>query len=93
MACQVLNRFGIYRRMDKVGDVSVPQLMWRNLEIQAISNFTVMSRLFSKNRRNRVFYTLPIFISVINPFLCRSGNNVLPEPLKLRVRQRFAIPV
>lgn len=72
--------------MDKVGDVGMPQLMWRNLKIQAISNFTVMSRLFSKDRRNRVFYTLSIFVSVINPFLCRSGNNILPEPLKLCVR-------
>ena len=93
MTSQVLNCFGIYRRMNEVGNVGMPQLMWRNFKIQAVNHLAIMGRLFSKNRRDRMFYTLSIFVPVINPFLCRSGNNILPEPLKLRVRQRFTIPI
>ena len=93
MACQVLNCFGIYRCMNEVGDVGMPQLMWSNLKIQAVNHLAIMSCLFSKNRGNRMFYTLSIFVPIIRPFLNGSGNNILPEPLKLCVRQRFAIPV
>lgn len=79
--------------MNEVGDVGMPQLMWSYLKIQTISNLTVMCCLFSKNRGNRMFYTLSIFVPIIRPFLNGSGNNILPEPLKLCVRQRFAIPI
>ena len=47
MACQVLNRFGIYRRMNKIGDVSMPQLMGCYLKVQTVNHFSVMSSLFS----------------------------------------------
>lgn len=53
MASQILNCFGIYRRMNEVGDIGMPQLMWSYLKVQTISNLTVMRRLFSKNRSNR----------------------------------------
>ncbi len=50
-------------------------------------------RPFPQNRSNRMLHTLSIFISVIYPLLCCSGNDILPEPLKLRVRQRIAITI
>ena len=53
MACQVLNCFGIYRRMNEVGNVGMPQLMWSNLKIQAVNHLAIMSCLFSKNGGNR----------------------------------------
>ena len=51
--------------MNEVGDIGMPQLMWSYLKVQTISNLTVMRRLFSKNRSNRMFHALPIFVSVI----------------------------
>ena len=93
MACQVLNRFGIYRRMNKVGDVSMPQLMGCYLKVQAVNHFSVMSGLFSQDRCDSMLYSFSIFIPIIAPFLDRSRNNILPQPLKLRIGQRFAIPI
>ena len=93
MACQVLNRFGIYRRMNKVGDVSMPQLMGCYLNVQAVNHFSVMSGLFSQDRCDSMLYSFSIFIPIIAPFLDRSRNNILPQSLKLRIGQRFAIPV
>ena len=48
---------------------------------------------FPQNRSNRMLHTLSIFVSVIYPLLCCSGNDILPEPLKLRVRQRITITI
>ena len=93
MACQILNRFGINRRMDQVRDICMPQLMGCYLKVQAVNHFPIVSGLFPQNRCNRMLHTLSIFVSVIYPLLCCSGNNILPKPLKLRVRQRIAIPI
>ena len=93
MACQILNRFGIYRRMNQVRDICVPQLMRCYLKVQAVNHFPIVSGLFPQNRCNRMLHTLSIFISVIYPLLCCSGNDILPKPLKLRVRQRITITI
>ena len=65
MSCKVLNRLWINSRIEKVGNVSVPQLMWSNLKIQAVNHLAIMSYLFFKNRGNRMFYTLSIFVPII----------------------------
>ena len=93
MTCQILNRFGVYRRMDQVRDICVPKLMGCYLEVQTVNYFPIMSGLFSQNRRDRMPDPFSIFIPVITPLLNCSGNDVLPEPLKLRVGQWIAIPI
>ena len=85
MACQVLNRFGIYRRMNKIGNVSMPQLMGCYLKVQVVNHFSVMSGLLSQDRCDSMLYSFSIFIPVIAPFLDRPRNNILPKSLKLRV--------
>ena len=69
------------------------ELVRRHIKIQTINDFPVMSRFFSEYRFNGVCYTLSILISVINPVLNRSGNDVLPKPLKLRIGQGIAVTV
>lgn len=93
MACQVLNRFGIYRCMNEIGNVSMPQLMGCYFKVQTVNHFSVMSSLFSQDRCDSMLYSFSIFIPIIAPLLDRPRNNILPKSLKLRVGQRCAMPV
>lgn len=93
MSCQILNRLWIYRRMDQVCDIGVTELVWRHIKIQTINEFPIVSRFFSEYGFDGMCYTLPVLISVINPFLGRPGDNILPEPLKLRIGQGITVPV
>ena len=52
-----------------------------------MGGFLAQYRLYS------MLYTHTIFVSVIGSFFGGSGDDVLPEPLELRVGQRFAVPV
>ena len=79
--------------MNEVRDICMPQLMGCYLEVQAVDHFSVMSGLFSQDRCNSMLYSFSIFIPIIAPLLDRPRNNILPKSLKLRVGQRFAIPV
>ena len=88
MACQVLNRFGIYRCMNEIGNVSMPQLMGCYFKVQTVNHFSVMSSLFSQDRCDSMLYSFSIFIPIIAPLLDRPRNNILPKSLKLRVGQR-----
>ena len=38
MARQILNCFRIYRRVNQIGDVGMPEHMGRNLEVQAVNH-------------------------------------------------------
>ena len=71
----------------------MPELMGCYLKVQAVNHFSVMSDLFSQDGCDSMLYSFPIFVSVINPLLCCSGNYILPEPLELRVGQRIAITI
>ena len=71
----------------------MPELMGCYLKVQAVNHFSVMSSLFSQDGCDSMLYSFPIFVSVINPLLCCSGNYILPEPLELRVGQRIAITI
>ena len=62
MACQVLNRFGIYRCMNEIGNVSMPQLMGCYFKVQTVNHFSVMSSLFSQDRCDSMLYSFSIFI-------------------------------
>ena len=79
MACQVLNRFGIYRCMNEIGNVSMPQLMGCYFKVQTVNHFSVMSSLFSQDRCDSMLYSFSIFIPIIAPFLDSSRNNILPQ--------------
>lgn len=46
-----------------------------------------------KARSNGLYRHIRTSKEIIRNLLNDSGNNILPEPLKLCVRQRFAIPV
>ena len=47
MACQILNRFRVNGSVNEVGDICVPQLVWRYLEIKAIYYFAIVTGLFT----------------------------------------------
>ena len=47
MACQILYCFGVNRSVNEVGDICVPQLMWRYLKIKAIYYFAIVTGLFT----------------------------------------------
>ena len=93
MACQILDRFGVHRWMNQICDISMTQLVRCHFKIQAVNNFAIMGCFFSEDRCNRMLYALSIFIPVIAAFLNRSGNNILPKPLELRIRQWFTISI
>ena len=50
MACQILYCFGVNRSVNEVGDICVPQLMWRYLKIKAIYDLTIVPSFFTQNR-------------------------------------------
>ena len=93
MARQILYRFGVHRRMTQIGDVGVPQLMRCHFKIQAIYHMAVIPGFFSKFRVKHIFYILSVHKFSGHSRLCSPRHNILPQPLKLRVGQRFAIPV
>lgn len=64
-----------------------------DIAIQTVNHFAIMGGFLAKHWFYSVLYTHTIFISVIGPFFGRSGDDVLPEPLELRIRQRFSVPV
>ena len=77
--------------MNKIGNVSMPQLMGCYLKVQVVNHFSVMSGLLSQDRCDSMLYSFSIFIPVIAPFLDRPRNNILPKSLKLRVGQRLSL--
>lgn len=79
--------------MNEIGNVSMPQLMGCYFKVQTVNHFSVMSSLFSQDRCDSMLYSFSIFIPIIAPLLDRPRNNILPKSLKLRVGQRFAVPV
>ena len=83
MSCKVLNRLRVHPCIEKIGNVSVPQLMWCHIKIYRISDFGLILLCHAQRWSNRIFDTLPIYILIVVPGLSGTDNYILPYPLKL----------
>lgn len=90
---KVLHCLWIDTRVKKIGDVSVPQLMGRHIEVQRIFDFGLILLGHAQRWSNRIFDTLPIYILIIVPGLSGADNYILPYSLKLRSSQWFSFAV
>ena len=78
MSCKVLNRLWINSRIEKIGDVSVPQLVRGHIKVQRISDFRLIFLRHAQRWGNRVFNALPIHILIIVAGLGGSDNYIFP---------------
>ena len=65
MSSKVLDGLWINTSIEKVGDVSVSQLMWGHIKVQRISDFGLIFLGHAQRWGNRVFDALPIHILII----------------------------
>lgn len=91
MSSKVLDGLWINTSIEKVGDVSVSQLMWGHIKVQRISDFGLIFLRHAQCWGNCVFDALPIHILIIVAGLGGSDNYILPYPLKLGCSQRLSI--
>ena len=80
---KVLHCLWIDTRVKKIGDVSVPQLMGRHIEVQRIFDLGLILLGHAQRWSNRIFDTLPIYILIIVSGFSRANNYILPHSLKL----------
>ena len=93
MSRKILNRLWINSRIEKIGDVSVPQLVRGHIKVQRISDFGLIFLGHAQRWVNRVFDALPIHILIIVPGLSGADNDILPHSLKLGCGQRLSVAV
>ena len=86
MSGKVLDRLGVNTSIEKIGDVSVSQLMRGHIKIQRISDFGLIFLRHAECWCKRVFDALPIYILVVVSRLGGTDDYILPYPLKLRSR-------
>ena len=79
----VLDGLWINTSIEKIGNVSVPQLMRGYIKVQRISDFGLIFLGHAQRWGNRVFDALPIHILIIVPGLSGADNDILPHSLKL----------
>lgn len=90
---KVLDGLWINTSIEKIGNVSVPQLMRGYIKVQRISDFGLIFLGHAQRWGNRVFDALPIHILIIVPGLSGADNDILPHSLKLRSSQRLPFAV
>ena len=83
MSGKVLNCLWIDTRIEKIGDVSVPQLMWSHIKVQRVFDFRLIFLCHTQCWSDRVFDTLPIHILIVVTGLSGPHNYILPYSLKL----------
>ena len=83
MSRKILNRLWINSRIEKIGDVSVPQLVRGHIKVQRISDFGLIFLRHAQRWGNRVFDALTIHILIIVSGLGGPDNYILPYSLKL----------
>ena len=83
MSGKVLNRLRVHPCIEKIGNVSVPQLMWCHIKIYRISDFGLILLCHAQRWSNCIFDTLTIYILIVVPGLSGTDNYILPYPLKL----------
>ena len=69
--------------IEKIGDVSVPQLMRCHIKVKRIFDLGLILLGHTQRWSNRIFDTLPIYILIVVPGLSGTDNYILPYPLKL----------
>ena len=84
---KVLYCLWINARIEKIGDVSVPQLMRCHIKVQRIFDLGLILLGHTQRWSNRIFDTLPIYILIIVSGLGGADNYILPHSLKLRSSQ------
>lgn len=88
---KVLDGLWINTSIEKIGNVSVPQLMRGYIKVQRISDFGLIFLGHAQRWGNRVFDALPIHILIIVPGLSGADNDILPHSLKPRSNQRLPL--
>lgn len=78
MSCKVLNRLWINSRIEKIGNVSVPQLVRGHIEVQRVSDFGLIFLRHTQRGSNRIFDALPIHILIVVSGLGGPDNYILP---------------
>ena len=90
---KVLDGLWINTSIEKIGNVSVPQLMRGYIKVQRISDFGLIFLRHSQRWGNRVFDALTIHILIIVAGLGGPDNYILLYSLKLGCSQRLSIAV
>ena len=93
MSSKVLDGLWINTSIEKIGNVSVSQLMRGHIKVQRISDFGLIFLGHAQRWGNRVFDALPIHILIIVPGLSGADNDILPHSLKLRSSQWLSFTV
>ena len=89
----VLDGLWINTSIEKIGNVSVPQLMRGCIKVQRVSDFGLIFLGHAQRWGNRVFDALPIHVLIIVPGLSGADNDILPHSLKLQSSQRLPFAV
>ena len=90
---KVLDGLWINTSIEKIGNVSVPQLMRGYIKVQRIFDFGLILLGHTQRWSNRIFDTLPIYILIIVPGLSGADNDILPHSLELRGSQWLSFAV
>ena len=92
MAGQYLDSFYIYASQEKIGDICVPELMGRHMEVHAINNILVVRGPFPKHRRHCMLDFLSIDIPGIGTLFRTSDGDIFPQSRPLGTGERLSVP-
>ena len=67
--------------------------VWRNVKIQAIYHMTIVPCFFTQLRVKHILHIFPVHKFASYPRFCCPCHDILPKPLKLRIRQGLSILV
>ena len=76
MSCQILNRFRINPGIKKIGNISVPQLVWCYFKIHAVNNLGIVLLMSSQSWCNRV---LDVLYKLIRELSISADSIFYPE--------------
>ncbi len=86
MSGKVLDCLGINASIQKVGNIGMPKLMWRHIEVDGINQFWIVLLMAAEGWGNSVLNALTVDILIIVSGLGSPNGHILPNPLKLRSR-------
>lgn len=85
MSGKVLDCLGNNANIQKVGNIGMPKLMWRHIEVDGINQFWIVLLMAAEGWGNGVLNALAVDILIIVAWLGSPHSHILPNPLKLRI--------
>ena len=93
MSGKILNSLRINSSIKQIGNVGVPKLVWRHVEVDGVYQFRIVLLMAAEGRGNCVLNALAVDILIIVAGLGSPDSHILPNPLKLRIRKRLPLAI